>query len=94
MVPTGDGLGGTLPAEPSARKRSKSVDELLDEVGILLTGVRRFSQARTRRVLVRQARLLLNQIDDKLLDSAPALVARDVPELEPAHDLHDPVLSS
>jgi hypothetical protein len=78
-----------MPAQPSVRKKSKSIDNLLDDVELLLTGVRRFSQVRTRRTLIREARLLLNQIDDKLLDSAPIVRPRPMEDVEPTSELHE-----
>jgi hypothetical protein len=83
-----------MPSQPSVRKKSKSVDDLLDDVDLLLAGVRRFSQVRTRRTLVREARLLLNQIDDKLLGSAPVVRPRPMQDVEPSSELHEHVLSS
>lgn len=78
---------GKMSNKPSDRKKSTSIDDVLDEIQVLLVGVRRLSQARTRRTLVREARLLLNEIDDRLLESSPLIQTAGIEDLAPSEIL-------
>ena len=78
---------GEMSNKLSYRKKSKSIDDALDDIQLLLAGVRRLSQARTRRTLVREARMLLNKIDDQLLESSPLTQTASIEDLAPSEIL-------